>query len=116
MAGPGSRRAYPPGPKRQMTPTWKAMVRARLAELGKTDFWLEQQLGRGKGTISRMFSEGNTSALVVPICEILEIPEPLAEIRTLAEYEMLTKFRRMSEAEQAHLLGLLKLTDPKTGS
>lgn len=59
-----------------MTPAWKALVRSKLAELKQTEFWLEQRLGRGKGTISRMLNEGNTSSLVEPICEILDIPEP----------------------------------------
>ena len=114
MAGSGSRRAYPDGLKRQMTPAWKDLVRARLGALGRSEMWLEQQLSRGKGTISRMLNEGNTSSLVDPICEILSIPEPLAEVRTADELEMLATFRRLSPAEQAHILGILKMSAPKT--
>ena len=98
MASPGSRRAYPEGPKRQMTTAWKSLVRAKLAELNQSEMWLEQRLGRGKGTISRMLNEGNTSSLVEPICEILGIPEPLSEIRTADELQLLAKFRTLGVA------------------
>ena len=117
MAGAGIRRQYPKGPKKQLTPEWKALVRARLSLLGHDHRWLEAQLGVGRGMVTRMLSDGqNTSALVDQVCAKLEIPPPMAVTGTAEEVRMVEGYRRMSPDQRRHLLGLLGLLDREPSS
>ena len=105
----GPRREYPKGRKRQLSDEWKARVRERLTELGRDHRWLEAQIGASSGSISRMLSGQNTSALMEPVCEALGIDPPVAEVQSEDELRLVEAFRRMPPDQRAHLLGLLGL-------
>lgn len=110
------RKTYPRGPKKQLTPEWKAAVRARLSELGQDHRWLERQIKAGRGMVTRMLSdEQNTSALVDRVCEVLNVPKPMSEVESPEELVLVEAWRRMTPEGRAHLLGLLGLL-PRSSS
>lgn len=112
MGGAGIRKQYPKGPKKQLTTEWKGAVRRRLSTMGHDHRWLEAELGVGRGMVTRMLSAGqNTSALVDQVCALLEIPPPMAVVGTPEEVRMVEGYRKMTPAQQRHLLGLLGLLD-----
>lgn len=117
MVGPGLRKQYPKGPKKQLTTAWKVAVRARLAALGRDHRWLEQQIRAGRGMVTRMLSDGqNTSALVDQVCSALEIPPPMAVLGTADEIALVEGFRRLPSDKRDYVLGLLGMLDPGKGS
>lgn len=118
-----STKPIPTGPRRQTTEEWKARVRQRLGELGRDHRWLEAQIaGRGgrsagRGSVTKLLSAGdNTSGLVDPICQILGVDPPMAEVNSSQEFALLAAFRQMSPDQRRHLIGLLGLDEkPRKG-
>ena len=121
MPGPGSRKPYPLGPKKQATTEWKERVRARLTELGHDHRWLEAQLigrdggGASRGMVTKLLGgKQNTSALVDLICEVLDLDPPVAELNDPDEFRLLEGFRRLGPDQRRHLLGLIQAAPPRT--
>ena len=77
-------RPYPEGPRRQMTPEWKQLVRDTLADNKKAEprrvpfdqAGLARAIGVHKTAITKMFA-ADASALVDLICSVLGIPQPM---------------------------------------
>lgn len=85
--GDTRKRHYRRGNRREVTVSWKANVISRLAELGKTREWLEQQIGGAQGGVSKMLnSDQKTSGDVDQICKILEISPPTVSDERDLEY------------------------------
>ena len=122
MPGPGSRKPYPLGPKKQVTPEWKERVRARLTELGHDHRWLEAQLigrdgaGASRGMVTKLLSgRQHTSALVDLICEVLGLSPPMAVVNDPDEFALLDGYRRLGPDQRRHLLGLIVAAPPPRG-
>jgi len=93
----GTRRPYPDEPKMQMTEDWKKAVDRALEQQGKTRSWLADELGVDKGAVTRMLSpDQNTSSMVKRVCELLGLPEPVAEIKEQWEHEVLSDLRQLA--------------------
>lgn len=102
------------GPRRQATEEWKERVRRRLADMGHDHRWLEAQIiGRrgqpaGRGAVTKLLAPGeHTSGLVDPICQLLGIDPPVAEVSDPEEFRLLAGFRRLPADQRRHLLGLI---------
>ncbi len=110
MTPPGSKRAYPKGPKQQLTPAWKVLVRDKLAEMGRDHRWLEAQIASGRGMVAKMLSDDqHTSALVGEVCRVLGISQPVAVIDGADEHEAIELFRRLSPRHRRHILLTMEL-------
>ena len=85
MADPRHKRAYPKGPRREMTQAWKHAVRAALKNNKQSNRrpsdqrQLADAIGVHKTAITKMF-EARTSALVDPICEVLALAQPMVAL------------------------------------
>lgn len=77
--------AHPDGHKHEMTPEWKAEVRAAMEERGVHDQWLADRITERRRlakpmkrwTISKLLRHQQTSTLVPDICAILGLPPPM---------------------------------------
>lgn len=72
------KRRYPRGPRVEMTPQWKALVRAKLrGDNGWSAQKLADAVGVHKSAIGKMLKpEQTASAIVVQVSRALEIPTP----------------------------------------
>ncbi len=106
---PGSKKPYPKGRAAQLTPAWKSLVQSKLTALGHGHRWLEEQIGVGRGQVSRMLAaEQQTSKLVHAVCTVLDLPPPLIASNDRDEQELVRRFREMDEDSKNHLMGLVK--------
>lgn len=72
------RRHYHSAPKVDMTPEWKDAVRDAMTRRGVTQSELEQRIGAGPGSISKMLSpEQKASGLVSAVTQELGISLPM---------------------------------------
>ena len=95
------------GQKRTVTPEWCARVSAELTRRGKTQQWLEQQIGAGQGSLTAVLHRGiGSSALVDPICKALAIDLPISLPTLEAEYVIL--LRRASDEGKAAVMQMLR--------
>ena len=102
MAAPSSKRRYPRGDAREMTPEWKAKVREKLEGRGAAAE-LARQLGVDKSLIGRMLSERQqTSKLVDRICELLQIEPPLQPVTDGDKHDELDELVEGLTEEQRH--------------
>lgn len=83
---------YPAYPKKEMTPSWKASVLAKLVENEVDGLHpanlaeLARSLKADKHGIYKMFEpEQRTSKWVVPICELLDLPLPMVDLSARQE-------------------------------
>lgn len=97
MAAPKDKREYPSGPRDQMTPKWKADVKAALARNKKarkdpkSETALGKSVGLSKGMIGRMLKiepgkRGQVSgSAVAEISKALDIDPPMIDASTIDE-------------------------------
>lgn len=98
----------PKGDQWLLTPDWKALVKHRLGEMGRTQMWLSKQLGVDRSAITKMLKSGHTSSLVPTVCEVLGIPPPMQEVRTSDEAAVLRIFRELPEPLRPAVLSILE--------
>lgn len=84
MADPRHMGPNPKGPVREMTREWKALVLARIAELGRDIPWFAEQIGLSRSAGYKLFAENQDGSMVqigsaeVPaICDLLGVPPPM---------------------------------------
>lgn len=109
-------RAY--GQYRQMTPQWKARVRAALEQRGKNEQWLADQITAllrlkkplKRWTIDKLLREQDGSTLVDAICKILHLERPMEatpDIPDEIRKQLLTIVNEMPRDQQLHWISLL---------
>ncbi len=110
MASPGSKKPYPQGRAQQLTEEWKNLVRRKLTELGKDHRWLEDQIGTGRASVTKMLgADQQTFKKVADVCRVLSIPPPFAALESDDERELVARFRRASPREKRHILATLEM-------
>ena len=106
------RKHYIKGAKRELTPEWKTLVKDALTTRGQNQQWLEQQIGAGAGSVSRMLGEtANISGLVDDICKVLKIPPP--KVSSPTETRLLDLFRKLDDRQKAAFVEFLETTSAK---
>lgn len=101
------RKHYIQGAKRQLTQAWKDLVKAKLVELKHNQQWLEQRIGSGAGSVSRMLhADAQVSSLVDAVCEVLKIPPPMPY--SSRESYLLSLWRDTDPADQDAVITLLE--------
>lgn len=75
------KRQYPTGKRKQMTPRWKELVRAKMEALGKSDADMARATGVHKSAIGKMLGPNQqASALVDDFVRILGVSPPMSEV------------------------------------
>jgi len=94
-----------------VTPEWLERVNARLAVLDKGPTWLEKEAHMAKGAVSKLLEgKQQTSNYVDAINDVLGLSlSSTIVVEDATEIEMLMEFRRRGAAEQAQIVGLLRL-------
>jgi len=105
----GTRKPYPEGRKREMSPEWKQAVRDRLTLLGRTQTWLAEQVGVDKSTITLMLKPDQVSSSAVDdVSKVLEIPLPMTEIDEI-DSETLDDLRQLESPDKEQVRALIAM-------
>jgi hypothetical protein len=93
------RSAYPEGPKLQMTAEWKKLVRDEMERRNVGPKWVADRLGlKTHAGVSKMIDpkrNQQTSALVMPICALFNLPLPLEPSLSAEDSALLDRIRRL---------------------
>lgn len=98
---------YRKGRKVFITELFKKRMLDRLGEIGKTQQWLEQELGLAKGSVHRLLNSQQSSVIVDPICKLLDIPPPFDHPDPMV-CEMVELFYSAKDSKKAAYLALLR--------
>lgn len=100
---------YTRGPRREMTPEWKAIVISRLEELRQTRAWLADQIGaKSAASITQMLGdEQHASVWVDSVCRVLGIAPPALGVDGL-EREAIAILKGLNAADREQALAILR--------
>lgn len=107
------KRQYPEGPTYQMTPEWKDAVRAKLAELGKSQAWLAAQVsalvgGCDRSGISVMLHPRTAgSKFVRAVSDVLLIPMPVIGI-TPEDADLVTLVSQLDDDDRSTAIAFIR--------
>ncbi len=105
----GTRKPYPEGRKREMTPEWKQSVKDKLTLLGRNQTWLAEQVGVDKSTISLMLrADQVTSSVVDDVSKVLEIPLPTVGIDEI-DSETLDDLKQLEPEDKEQVRALIAM-------
>lgn len=101
----------PVGPRHQMTPRWKALVEARMRELGLNRSDLAKHLEVSRAAVTKLLDQQHVSSLVPKISEFLGIPPPMVESEDDATARINERLNSWTDEQRAKLLELLDVIE-----
>lgn len=104
------KRAYPEGPRHEMTSAWKREVMEAMLKQGISKADLARELDVTRGLITKLFATQQASSLVPRICKLLNVPPPLSPTETKSESDsrVETLLGKMTDEQKAQAIAFLE--------